>query len=176
MPWFPVAGIHERDMNMNIFDCAIKMEEESRLSCEKLAASTAVPELKNLFTLLAESEQEHHDALLGMKGNIDPQKAQFKDLQEAACLFKPLLTKRDLMAELIKQPDAYLHVVKEEEEGVRFYEDLAAQSKDEEARKILLMIAVEERKHLSIVKNIYSFVESPKNFLAWGEFSNLKEY
>ena len=161
---------------MNIFDCAIKMEEEARLSYEKLAASTAVPELKNLFTLLAESEQEHHDALVGMKRSLDPPKTQFKGLQEAACLFKPLLAKRDLMAELVRQPDAYLNVVKEEEEGVRFYEDLAAQSKDEEARKILLMIAVEERKHLSIVKNIYSFVESPKNFLAWGEFSNLKEY
>ena len=30
--------------------------------------------------------------------------------------------------------------------------------------------------NLSIVENIYSFVESPKSFLAWGEFSNLKEY
>jgi hypothetical protein len=38
------------------------------------------------------------------------------------------------------------------------------------------MIADDERKHLDIVKNIYTFVESPKNFLAWGEFSNLKEY
>jgi hypothetical protein len=49
-----------------------------------------------------ESEQEHHDALVRMKGSLDPQKAQFKDLQEAACLFKPLLTTCDLMAELIK--------------------------------------------------------------------------
>ena len=153
-------------MNMSIFDCAIKREEESRLSYEKLAASTAVPELKNLFTLLAESEQEHHDALVRIRVSIDQRNAQFKDLQEAACLFKPLLAKRGLMAELIRQPDAYQHVVKEEEEGVRFYEDLAVQSKDEEARKILLMIADKERKHLGIVKNIYSFVESLKNFLA----------
>jgi hypothetical protein len=38
------------------------------------------------------------------------------------------------------------------------------------------MIAEEERKQLNIVENIYSFVESPKTYLAWGEFSNLKEY
>jgi hypothetical protein len=38
------------------------------------------------------------------------------------------------------------------------------------------MIANEERKQLSIVKNIYSFVESLKNFLASTEFSNLKDY
>jgi hypothetical protein len=29
------------------------------------------------------------------------------------------------------------------------------------------MIAAEERKHLNIVENTYSFVESPKTFLAW---------
>ncbi len=161
---------------MDIFDCAIKMEEEARGCYEKLAATTAVPELKNLFTMLAAAEQEHHDALVEMKGRIDPQKAQFKGLQEAACIFQPLLAKRDLMAELKEDPDAYKHVVTEEEEGVKLYEELAAQAKDDGTREILLMIAAEERKHLSIVENIYAFVESPKTYLAWGEFSNLKEY
>ncbi|GAB7025146.1 ferritin-like domain-containing protein [Geotalea toluenoxydans] len=161
---------------MNIFDCAIKMEEEARINYEKLAAATPVSELKNLFTMLAAAEQEHHDALVEMKGSIDPQKAQFMDLQEAACIFQPLLAKRDLMAELREDPDAYKHVVKEEEKGVKFYEEQAAQAKDEGTREMLLMIADEERKHLSIVENIYAFVESPKTYLAWGEFSNLKEY
>ena len=161
---------------MSIFDCAIKMEEEARMYYEKLAAATAVPELKNLFTLLAAAEQEHHDALVEMKGSIDPQKAQFKALQEVACFFQPLLAKRGLMTELKEDPDAYKHAVKEEEEAVRFFEELAAQAKDEGTREILLMIANEERKHLNIVENIYSFVESPKTYLACGEFSNLKEY
>ncbi|GAM11149.1 putative trifunctional 2-polyprenylphenol hydroxylase/glutamate synthase subunit beta/ferritin domain-containing protein [Geobacter sp. OR-1] len=161
---------------MNIFDCAIKMEEEARVFYAKLAETATVPELKNLFTLLSDAEQEHHDALVSIKKSAKSQKAQFKALQEAACLFKPLLSKRDLMAQLQEDPDAYQLVVKEEEKGVKFYEELAGQAKDEGTREILLKIADEERKHLSIVENIYSFVESPKNFLAWGEFSNLKEY
>lgn len=161
---------------MNVFDCAIKMEEEARMYYEKLAATVTVPELKELFTILAAAEQEHYDALVKIKQSINPQKAQFKALQEAACVFKPLLAKRDFMAELKEDPDAYQHVIKEEEKGIKLYEELAKQAKDEETRGALLMIADEERKHLSIVENIYSFVESPKNFLAWGEFSNLKEY
>jgi len=161
---------------MNIFDCAIKKEEEARIYYEKLAATTVVPELKNLFAMLAAAEQEHHAALVALKASAATHKARFKGLEEAACLFKPLLAKRDLMAELKEDPDAYKHVVKEEEEGVRFYEELAAKAEDEGAREILLGIAAEERKHLSIVENIYSFVESPKNYLAWGEFGNLREY
>ncbi len=161
---------------MNVFDCAITMEEEAKGYYEKLAEVTAVPELKNLFSILAAAEQEHHDALIKMKASLDPQKAGFLALQEAACIFQPLLAKRDLMAELQEDPDAYSQTVRREEEGIRFYEEMAAQAKDDGVRDILLMIADEERKHLNIVENIYSFIESPKNYLAWGEFSNLKDY
>ena len=161
---------------MNILDCAIKMEEEAREYYEKLAEAATVPELKNLFSMLAAAEQELHDALVRLQGSIHPQKTQFKAMQEASCAFKPLLAKRDLMAGLKDDPDAYKHMVKEEEESVRFYEEQAGKAKDEGTRKVLLMIADEERKHLSIVENIYSFVESPKTYLAWGEFSNLNEY
>jgi rubrerythrin len=161
---------------MNIFDCAIKMEEEARMYYEKLAEDSVVPELKNLFTLLAESEQEHHAALVKLQEGKESILNEFKDLQGAACHFRPLLAKSDLKAEPLEEKDAYLNIVKEEEKGVQLYVDLAAQAKDEKVRKNLLMIAAEERKHLSIVKNIYSFVESPKNFLASAEFSNLKEY
>jgi rubrerythrin len=80
------------------------------------------------------------------------------------------------MADTFGETDSYLKVVTEEEKGIRFYADLAEQTQDEKTRKILLMVAEEERKHLSIVKNIYSFVESPKSFLVSAEFSNLKEY
>lgn len=161
---------------MNIFDCAIRMEEEARTYYEELAAAAVDPELKNLFTLLAESEQEHHDALVALRESTAPLETKFKDLQGAACNFMPLLAKNDLKAEPIEESDAYMNIVNEEEKGVQFYVDLAAQTKDENTRKVLLLIAKEERKHLSIVKNIYSFVQSPKTFLASAEFSNLKEY
>jgi rubrerythrin len=151
------------------------MEEEARRFYEKLATEAIAPELKNLFTILAESEQEHHDALVKMQEKIDSLDVQFKELQLTKCIFKPLLENNGLIKELAGESDAYLNILKEEEKGIRFYEDLAAQSKDENTRKVLHMIADEERKHLSIVKNIYFFVESPKNFLASAEFSNLKE-
>lgn len=161
---------------MNIFDCAIKMEEEAHTYYKQLAANAALPELKSLFKMLAESEQEHHDALLAMKESKENMIAGFKDLPGAACHFKPLLAQQNLKDEPLEETDAYLKIIKEEEEGIQFYVDLAAQTENENARTVMLMIAEEERKHLSIVKNIYSFVESPKTFLASAEFSNLKEY
>jgi rubrerythrin len=161
---------------MNIFDCAISMEEDACAYYKKLAAASTIPEIRNLLSILAAAEREHRDALAGMKESLAPQKAELSVLNDAACVFRPLLGKRDLMEELKDDPDAYRHIVRREEEDVRFYEDLAAKAQDRESRELLLMIADEERKHLSIVENIYSFVESPKSYLAWGEFSNIKEY
>jgi rubrerythrin len=161
---------------MNIFDCAITKESEAKVTYEKLAAATGVPELKELFTIMAAAEQEHLDALLALKENIPNAQCQFTRLQVAACHFKPLLTQRELIAGLPADPDAYQHVITAEEADARYYEDLAARETDPEISRILRMLATEERKHLNIMENIYSFVESPKNYLAWGEFSNLAEY
>ena len=160
---------------MDVFDCAIKMEEDARKCYRKLAANSDVPEMRNLFTILAASEQEHRAALLGLKKRVDRDKSAFRALQGATCAFKPLSTRRDSISQR-RDPDGYKHVVKEEEQAVKLYEDLADRTKDKQTREILLMVAAEERKHLNIVENIYSFVESPRTFLAWGEFSNLKEF
>jgi rubrerythrin len=161
---------------MNIFDCAISMEEDASAYYKKLSAEVNIPEIKSLLSILAAAELEHRDALIRMKNNPDSRHAGFTVLKEASCAFQPLLGKRDIMDGLDNDPDAYKQIVRREEEDVRFYEELAANAQNEESRKLLLSIADEERKHLSIVENIYSFVESPKNYLAWGEFSNLKEY
>ena len=40
---------------MNVFDCAIKIEEETARYYEGLQAEARQPELKNLFALLAAS-------------------------------------------------------------------------------------------------------------------------
>lgn len=161
---------------MNIIDCALKMEEQAAAHYSQLAATAPVEELRNIFGLLAAAEKEHHEKLVAMLGNADAATTDFTALDDASCVFRPLLGKRDLVAELRRDPDGYRHVVKEEEESIKFYEDLAAKADKEETRAILLKLAEEERRHLSIVENIYSFIEEPKTYLAWGEFSNLKEY
>lgn len=161
---------------MNVFACALKMETEARQYYERLATATRVPELKNLFAILGAAEEEHVAALTRLQESAEPAPARFAALDESACVFKPLLANRDLLAELENDPDAYGHVVAEEQESVRFYEELAAKATDERTRELLLMLAAEERKHLNIIENIYAFMEAPKTYLAWGEFSNLKEY
>jgi len=160
---------------MNVFDCAIKIEEETKSYYEGLEAEASEPELKHLFSMLAASEDEHRESLIRLKESMAPDRAKLDALDGTACSFRPLLTQRELLEESERDPDLYLFAVKKEEQEIRFYEELAGVAVDEPTRKSLLMLAAEERRHLATVENIYSFVEEPKSYLAWGEFSNLRE-
>ncbi len=160
---------------MNVFDFAIKMEEDGRKFYEKLAAEAEEPELKTIFTLLAEEEQQHKQIFQSMKNGEDPAKADSRIMERTTSTFRKLLEKKDVSAILRRDPDGYMHAIKTEEDYIRLYEDMAEKETNEHVKDLLLRIAEEERRHLNIMENIYDFVETPRTFLAWGEFSNLRE-
>ena len=161
---------------MDIIECAINKELEARTWYEQLAADVSEPALKELFSVLAASEDEHFKALSNLRDGEGEKSAGFVALTNAACAFRPLLDQRDHVATLSRDPDGYRQILAEEEETIRLYEDLAAHADDEGARKLLDKLVAEEKRHLNIVENIFEFVESPRTYLAWGEFSNLREY
>jgi rubrerythrin len=161
---------------MNIIECAIKKEQEAKIWYEQLAADVTTPELKELFTILAASEDEHCRAIARLKADKGASAAAFIALDGAACAFRPLLDQRDVVETLKHDSDGFRRIIAEKEETIRQYEELEAQAGDEETRKLLGSLVAEEKRHLNIVENIFEFVESPRTYLAWGEFSNLKEY
>jgi len=159
---------------MNVLDFAMKMEADGKAYYEKLAAESDEKELKNLFTLLAEAEQSHFDALKARKEEIAFARAESTVLEESKNIFQRLLEIRG-QGPLKVDADGYRHAITAEEQSIGFYEESAEKEDSPEVRRLLLALADEEKIHLNIVENIYEFVESPKCFLAWREFSNLRE-
>ncbi len=160
---------------MNVLDFAIKMEEDGRQFYEKMAAEADDPELKIIFTLLAEEELRHQHTLQSMKNEEEPVNVESRLMERAKSTFQKLMAKKGASGILRRDPDGYLHSIKTEENHVRLYVDMAKKEKREQVKELLLRIAEEERRHLNIMQNIYDFVESPRTFLASGEFSNLSE-
>lgn len=161
---------------MDIIECAMKKESDAKTWYEKLAADVKKPELKELFSILASSEDEHLKALRQLKGEQSDSVEKFAALDQAACAFRPLLEQRNPLEALKGDPDGFRHIVTEEEESIRFYERLATHATDEGLKRLLDKLVEQEKRHLNIVQNIFDFVESPRTYLAWGEFSNLQEY
>lgn len=159
---------------MNVLDFALKMEADGKVYYEKLAAASDNKELKNLFTLLAQAEQTHYDALQARKGEAAYAHVESGVLERAKNIFQRLM---EMKGESVFKVDAdgYRRAIKAEEQSIEFYEVSAIKEQSAEVRHLLLALADEEKLHLNIVENIYEFVESPKFFLAWREFSNLNE-
>lgn len=161
---------------MNVFDFALRMEEESREHYETLASAARSEELKIIFNLLADSEREHHEHLSLLKTGTEPKLAQSMALERIKDSVDDFMENFIPTDAAESDYDGYRHAIKAEEASIRLYEELAEQEPNAAAAQLLRQLADEERHHLAVVENIYDFVESPQTYLAWGEFSNLREY
>ena len=161
---------------MNVFDFAMKMEEQSWAYYEKMAASARTKEMKTIFTLLADTEREHHEHLTLLKNGTDPKIAQSAVLERTKKFIDKLVDGLPPGEVLQSDYDGYRQAIRLEEQSIKLYEKLADQEPNKGAANLLRRIADEERHHLEVMENVYDFVESPRTYLAWGEFSNLREY
>ena len=160
---------------MNILECTIKMKQETRAHYERLSEAVTEKELKQLFSLLAAAEAEHIEKLVVLKNNMNAiETVSFNALDESVCVFSPHIDPRHLADTLRNDPDAYRHVVQEEEDTIEFFDQLKKQAESEQMKSVCQLLADKEREHLTMLENIYFFVEEPRTYLEWGEFSNLK--
>ncbi|HEX8960426.1 MAG TPA: ferritin family protein [Geobacteraceae bacterium] len=161
---------------MNVYDFAMRMEEEHCSYYERMAAQARSNEVKEIFTLLADSEREHHEHLKELKLGANPSQVQ-SGILDRTMGFIPELADGPISGDsLHSDDDGYRHAVKQEEMSIKLYEKLADQESDPAASQLLRRMADEERHHLEEIEYIYDFVETPDTYLAWGEFSNLREY
>lgn len=159
---------------MNIIECTIKMRKEAQANYANLSLAAADKELKRILSLLAMAEDEHIDKLMTIKEEFVASSTTDYGLSDSLCVYKPHLSPGNIGKALRTDPDAYLHVLKEEEETIGFFDRLASRSESATMRKVCMAVAAKEREHLQMIENIYAFVEEPRTYLEWGEFSNLK--
>ena len=160
---------------MNVLECTIKMKKEAQAHYERLAGTVANGELKRLFVLLAAAEGEYVDKLVTLKSNVDEFEVKnLIGLDEGSCVYKPNIDPLHVEECLENDPDAYLHVVREEQNTINFFDRMSAIAESEQIKGICHLLAEKEREHLEMLENIYFFVEEPRTYLEWGEFSNLK--
>ena len=161
---------------MNLFDFAMKMEMDGKSYYLQLAEQSAHVGLKSIFTSLAADEQKHYDAVNFMKSGVESSMAETTVLDAAKNVFQGLVQDKTLLGSMRKSLDGYYLAMKVEADSVRLYEDMASKETREKTALLLQKIANEEKKHYNIMENLYDLVLAPQTYLAWGEFSNLKEF
>ena len=161
---------------MNVLDFALQLEADGKEYYQKLADGCESKELQHLFTLLAEAEQSHYDAVLARKNELPGSEVDSRILEKAKNIFQRLMEIKESQdpGPLRVDVDGYRHAIKAEEQSIAFYLDAAEKEQSPQVKQLMQVLAVEEKLHLNIIENIYEFVESPKYFLQWREFSNLR--
>ena len=161
---------------MNLFDFAMKMELDGKVLYEKFAGQTEHVGLKTIFTSLAADEQKHYDIISTLKSGVENSMAETAVLDSAKSVFQGLSEDTALLGGMRKSLDGYYLAMKIEADSVRLYEDMAGKEERAGTKMLLQKIAGEEKKHYNIMENLYNLVLAPEIYLAWGEFSNLKEF
>lgn len=162
---------------MNALNFMIQREEDGLRLYETLGYETTDHELKDIFALLATLQRDHLNALESLKESVGSSDADSTFAERTRHLgngFRRLLDSHDLLHELKNDRDAFLHILKAEEETIRLLEGMAKAESQMNTRILLERIAEEEKNHLSTIENIYDFMEAPHSYLEWGEFPNLK--
>ena len=144
---------------MNVFDCAIKIEEEAQQYYERLGSEITLPERKHLFSLLAASEEVFRENLIRLKESLPAEKAELGGLEGTACSFQRFLPERALAKGASGLTG--FSIKEEEQTIIRFYEELAQWTSSQATHRCLLLLAEEERRHLHLVEHICDFAGEP---------------
>ena len=159
---------------MDIFDFAMKMEEDGKAYYEKLASQTDLPGLQTIFSRLAEDEKIHYEIFKRLKeGGDHSAMRESNSLEEVKNIFNTLSPPERAIKNIAGTLEAYQHAMDVEAESARLYEKAAAEERNPLTKKVLLQIAAEEQQHFSIMENIYHFTNAPNQYLSGAEIRNL---
>jgi rubrerythrin len=162
---------------MNAMEFMTRFEEDALHLYEVLSCGSNDTERRTIFNLLADAQRRHLSSLLDHKDRLECEMCESAIVERAGTLvngFRMLLERSDLLSGLKTDPDAFSHVVKAEEECINLLGGMAKAEPLANMRAILNWLCTEERHHLERIESIYEFMEAPRTYLEWEEFSNLR--
>jgi len=171
----PACVCEEKEVHMDVFEFAMKMEKDGEGYYRELAKKSSTPGLSNIFTMLAKAEVVHYETFKRMKENEQVKITQTKILSQVKNIFETMKEEKDLESTLT-QTELYHKAVEAEKLSREFYLSKAGEVKDADQQRIFHQIADEEKKHYLILQEIVDFVSSPQTWLENSEWYHLEEY
>ena len=160
---------------MDIYKYALQMEVDGRHFYINLAEKTNNKGLKNILTMMADSEAKHYNVILDMQKNDKTEfSADTEVLTNVKNIFIRMKEEKDIDVD-VSQAEFYKKALKTETESQKFYLERADEEQDPHRKEIFLNLAEEERKHCVLLENIIGFVSQPADWLENPEWYHLDE-
>ncbi|MEW6015505.1 MAG: ferritin family protein [Candidatus Zixiibacteriota bacterium] len=165
---------------MDIFEFAMKMEQDGQAFYEKMAGQSANAALKNILQDLAHDEVKHYNIFKRFRDGdfsaASEMQSSSKVFQRAKNVFESIAAKKDFKEFPTDVVAAWKKAQEIEKKSEDFYREKAASAENEKARKTIMLIADEEHKHWALIENVLQFLERPKQWLEDAEWNNLDRY
>ncbi|MFQ5500140.1 MAG: ferritin family protein [Candidatus Zixiibacteriota bacterium] len=160
---------------MSIFDFAMKMEMDGKRFYEQQADSSSDNDLKEIFRTLAEEEQRHFDFFRKLKDGRTEDAAREltesgKRLKSVQNIFQKMSTDADAHSFGESEKQAWTMALRIEEEAEQFYREKVKIESDDSTRKLLVLIADEEQRHIHMISGVLTYIQSPSTFADSAQF------
>ncbi len=160
---------------MDIYKYAMQMEVDGRDFYLDLKEKTDNKGLKNILTMMADSEARHYNVILDIQKNDKTEfSADTEVLTNAKNIFMKMKEKKDIDVD-VSQAEFYKKALKTEADARKFYLERADEEEDSHRKEIFLNLAEEERKHCVLLENMIGFVSQPADWLENPEWYHLDE-
>ena len=159
---------------MNIFEFAMKMEEDGRKFYLEHAATAPSPELKKILEELAEDERKHYEIFKALSEGLPAEYEEAKKtkiLQSVKNVFESLRAEKKEYTFAAEAQKIWEQAREVEEKAEKFYREKANEVDDDKQKNILNRIADEEHKHWMTIDNVIKFLDRPQHWLEdaeWG--------
>lgn len=166
---------------MNVFEFAMKMEQDGKAFYEKMAGQAANASIKKILLDLANDEQKHYNIFKkfsqGDFSGLGELKATgTKVMENAKNVFQQIASgsqKFDFTADV---RSAWEEAQKVEKKSEDFYRLKAEEESNQDVKKTLNIIADEEHKHWALIEHVLQFIDRPKQWLEDAEWHHLEQY
>ena len=160
---------------MDIYKYAMQMEMDGRHFYLDLAKKTNNKGLKNILTMMADSEAKHYNVILSMQRNDKTEfSADTEVLTKVKNIFMRMKEEKEVDVDA-SQVEFYKKALKVETDSEKFYLERADEEKDSHRKEIFLKLAEEERNHCVLLENLVGFVSQPADWLENPEWYHLDE-
>lgn len=160
---------------MDIYKYAMQMELDGRHYYLDLAEKAGNQGLKNILTMMADSEAKHYNVILKMqKSEKTPYSTDTEILTNAKNIFTKMKVEKELDVN-VSQVELYKKALQIEMDSEKFYREKADEEDDPHKKEILLKLAEEEKSHCFLLENIIDFVSQPDTWFENPEWYHIDD-
>jgi rubrerythrin len=160
---------------MDIFEYAMKMEQDGRKFYLELAENAENNGIRRILKMLADDELKHYNVLQEMKSR-KPEMADTRILDDAKNVFEEISREEKTALFTGAQGDLYQRAQEIESKSRDFYQQKAKEAEEPFQKDIFSRLANEEQKHHILLENIIGYVTRPERWLENAEWHHMDEF